>query len=94
MREWHDLHQELRGLAHDMGLREAAQPAPPDAVHRTLLTGFIDRIGIARCVATIARAITGARGLRFASFPGSQVKGTPRWIVACEPDRDVDIPSR
>ncbi|HVH17483.1 MAG TPA: ATP-dependent RNA helicase HrpA [Myxococcota bacterium] len=82
MREWHDLHQELRGLAHDMGLREAAQPAPPDAVHRTLLTGFIDRIGMRELRRDDRARYTGARGLRFRIFPGSQVKGTPRWIVA------------
>jgi ATP-dependent helicase HrpA len=82
MREWHDLHQELRGLVHDMGLREAAEPAPPDAVHRALLAGFIDRIGMRELRRDDRARYTGARGLRFRIFPGSGVKGTPRWIVA------------
>ena len=53
MREWHDLHQELRGLAHDMGLCESKEAAPADAVHRAVLTGFIDRMN-----AKAATAIT------------------------------------
>ena len=82
MREWHDLHQELRGLVHDMGLREQAAPASADAVHRALLTGFIDRIGWRELRRTDRARYTGARGLRFNIFPGSNVHGTPRWIVA------------
>jgi ATP-dependent helicase HrpA len=82
MREWHDLHQELRGLVHDMGLREALAPARPDAVHRALLTGFIDRIGLRELRREDRARYTGARGLRFRIFPGSSVKSTPRWIVA------------
>jgi ATP-dependent helicase HrpA len=82
MREWHDLHQELRALVHDAGLRLNAAPAPPEAVHAALLTGFIDRIGLRELRPDDRARYTGARGLRFRIFPGSGVKGTPRWIVA------------
>ena len=65
-----------------MGVREAAAPAPADAVPRAVLTGFIDRIGLRELRRDDRARYTGTRGLRFRIFPGSSVKSTPRWIVA------------
>ena len=52
----------------------------PDALHRALLTGLLDHIGLH----DERGDYSGARGRSFRIFPGSGVKKSPRWVMAAE----------
>lgn len=81
LREWQEVHGQLRGLAREMGLKENAEPADRVAIHRALLAGLLNAVAL-REDDEIYR---GARDLKLAIHPGSGVaKRKPRWIVAAE----------
>lgn len=81
LREWRDIHRQLRELVKGMGWRENAQEADYAAVHRALLTGLLSNIALR----TDEQDYTGARDLKMRIFPGSGIaKRRPRWIVAAE----------
>ena len=83
IREWADVHSQLRTIVADLGLtqnREEAEPdrGPPGAAGRA-------------CSATSARrtatpaSTSGARNARFSIFPGSSLsKKPPAWVMAAE----------
>jgi len=79
MREWHEVHSQLRTLAGELGLRSNRQPAEYEAIHRSLLAGLLGNIAMKLEDGTYQ----GARNLRLAIFPGSGLarKG-PKWIMA------------
>ncbi|MGL5864742.1 MAG: ATP-dependent RNA helicase HrpA [Dermatophilaceae bacterium] len=88
VREWQDLHQQLRhacrGARLNPDLGTAADAAEPDwdTVHRALLAGLLSHIGV-RTEPT--REYTGARGARFAIAPGSTLFRTrPEYVMAAE----------
>jgi len=71
IREWQDVHGQLGAVARELKLAVAgadAAPADPRAVHQALLTGLLSHIG--RYDAE-RREYSGARGGRFALWPGS-----------------------
>ncbi|WP_441976324.1 ATP-dependent RNA helicase HrpA [Microbacterium sp. 2MCAF23] len=99
VREWFDVHRQLRTLV-KTGRDAATDSAAPDAVHRALLAGLLSHIGILD-----ERNLTkgpptkggqkdpkrrnaeyrGARGIRFSLFPGSALrKKAPRAVMAAE----------
>jgi ATP-dependent helicase HrpA len=81
MREWDELHRQLRTLGVRAGLRGGRRHAPADALHQTLLAGLLPNIG------TRARghAYAGTRGSTFWLWPGSTLaKQKPRWVMAAE----------
>lgn len=90
MREWHDVHSQLRELAGEMGLLGPAEQqtgkkdnpaARADAIHRALLTGLLSNIGLK----SEGFEYTGARGTKFSIFPGSALfNRKPTWIMAAE----------
>jgi ATP-dependent helicase HrpA len=81
MREWVDIHQQLKRLAAESGMRVNDEPADYDAVHRSLLTGLLSNLGLRQ----EGFAYTGADGKTFHIFPGSGLfKKGPRWLVAAE----------
>jgi ATP-dependent helicase HrpA len=81
LREWRDLHHQLRLAVKHMGLRENNEPANDTSVHRALLTGFLGNIG----TLNEERIYLGPRNRRFALFPGSSLfKSTPKWVMAAE----------
>jgi ATP-dependent helicase HrpA len=81
MREWHDTHQQLLGLLHDMGVRPNEAPAEYGAVHRAVLAGLLGQIGLKR----EDGAYRGPRGTVFHLFPASGLAGRgPRWVMAAE----------
>ena len=96
VREWFDVHRQLRSLAgvrassDRAGGREAG--ARGDAIHRALLAGLLSQIGILdeREKAKDPRAgrgaeYRGARGVRFSVFPGSVLrKRRPKAVMAAE----------
>lgn len=81
MREWHDIHTQLRELALESKLRLNTEPAAYDTVHRAVLSGLLSNIGLR----TDGHEYTGAHGTKFFIFPGSgQFKKSPAWIMAAE----------
>jgi ATP-dependent helicase HrpA len=82
VREWQELVAELRRAARDLTLGVNTTAAHPDLVHRALLAGLLSHIGLwdpAR------REYLGARGARFALWPGSSLaRRPPRWVVVGE----------
>jgi ATP-dependent helicase HrpA len=60
----------------------ALPPAKSDAVHRALLAGLLGNVGLK---GEGTHEYSGARGGKFAIFPGSGLfKANPKWIVAAE----------
>jgi ATP-dependent helicase HrpA len=83
VREWQDLYAQLRSAVRDLQLT-VDEDSPSDAVqvHRSLLAGLLSHIGARD---EQRRDYLGARGARFAVFPGSSLaKKQPRWVVAAE----------
>ncbi|TAP26934.1 ATP-dependent RNA helicase HrpA [Arthrobacter sp. S41] len=86
VREWQDLFTQLRQLAKPLGITVAAAPIDPaaneDQVHKSLLAGLLGHIGM---YDERKRDYLGARGTRFAIFPGSGLfKKSPTWVMSAE----------
>ena len=82
IREWEDVHRQLRDIAKDLGLGFNQAPAPPDAIHRALLSGLLAQVGFYDRENKIYR---GTRNARFVVAGGSALKKhTPTWIMAAE----------
>ncbi len=80
-REWRDVHRQLHIVARQLGLKEQAEPAAYETLHRALLTGLLGNLGFN----LEEREYLGARNRKFGIFPGSsQFKKTPKWLVAAE----------
>lgn len=98
VREWRDLHHQLRIAIKSLGFRENKEPANYDAIHRGLLAGFLSNVGLKQEEekANVGRAkdgskakkvtsYIGSRNRRFQIFPGSsQFKKRPQWLMAAE----------
>ncbi len=82
IREWQDVHLQLRQACRDLGLVVDDSPAGRDAVSQSLLAGLLSHLGLRD---TESRDYLGARGARFAIFPGSALfKKPPQWVMAAE----------
>ncbi|MGH3698470.1 MAG: ATP-dependent RNA helicase HrpA, partial [Pseudonocardiaceae bacterium] len=82
VREWQDLHGQLRRITRSLGMTANAAPADPQQVHRSLLTGLLSQIGL---LDPETRDYLGARGARFAVHPGSALfRKPPRWVMVAE----------
>jgi len=82
MREWRDVHGQLRTLASEMNMSLNETPATFEQVHRALIAGLLGNIGFKT---EDGDEYLGARGARFAIFPGSALKKSrPKWVVAAE----------
>ena len=96
VREWQDLFTQLRQLApgksaghpggHGAGTSGSADGsirwATTTGIHMSLLTGLLSHIGL---YDQRKREYAGARGTRFAIFPGSALfKKSPDWVMAAE----------
>jgi ATP-dependent RNA helicase HrpA len=85
VREWQDLYGQLRQVARSLGMRPVAARADPAQVHRSLLAGLLSHLGMRLETGPRSRDYQGARGARFAIFPGSALGRTaPPWVVAAE----------
>ncbi len=94
VREWQDLHGQLREACRELGLRRNDAPAGLDAVHTAVLSGLLSHVGLvdAASLAKPARGrrrgpaeYVGARGVRFAINPGSSAARTsPPLVMAVE----------
>jgi ATP-dependent helicase HrpA len=86
VREWQDLYGQLRRVAVSMDLSlddgKELTAARRQLVTTSLLSGLLSHIGVQEGG---KRDYSGARGSRFALFPGSALFGKPpRWVVAAE----------
>ena len=91
LREWEDLHTQLRRLIHELGYRRSPDPAPADAVHRAVLTGLLSNIGHRG----ERHEYQGTLGTEFFIHPGSVLfEHKPRWIVAAEMARTARVYAR
>ncbi len=87
VREWQDLYGQLRGILRQLGTSVPRHPAEvdPKAVTRSLLAGLLSHLGMREDTGPRSREYAGARGARFAVWPGSGLaKQPPRWVVAAE----------
>nr|VFK50960.1 MAG: ATP-dependent helicase HrpA [Candidatus Kentron sp. TC] len=82
MREWREVHQQLRIRAREMKLPFAGKPATYARIHRALLAGLLGHIG----QNTIDQEeYTGARNTRFLIGRESTLRGSrPKWVMAAE----------
>jgi len=82
VREWQDLFGQLRSLAATVGVSLSTTPADPQKVHLSLLAGLLSHLGLKD---VDKNEYLGARGAKFAIFPGSALfKKPPRWVMAAE----------
>ncbi|MDQ0145021.1 ATP-dependent RNA helicase HrpA [Pseudarthrobacter niigatensis] len=87
VREWQDLFTQLRQLARPLGItldnKRLADPVGNhDGIHISLLSGLLSHIGI---LDERKREYAGARGSRFAIFPGSALfRKSPTFVMAAE----------
>ena len=82
VREWQDLAAQLRRAAKGAGVTLNAEPAEPREIHMALLAGLLSHVGLRD---PRGREYQGARGARFAIFPGSALgRRLPDWIMAAE----------
>ena len=96
VREWQDLHGQLQSLSADLGVKTGTSSSERAVVHTALLAGLLSHVGM-KVVLPAGRPGTaergrrpltdylGARGTRFAIFPGSALaRKPPDWVVAAE----------
>ncbi|SFK36652.1 ATP-dependent RNA helicase HrpA [Geodermatophilus ruber] len=98
IREWQDLHGQLRGTARRLGMSLGEPAAEPDerGIHAALLAGLLSHVGLQAeppkghsghngSSRRGSREYLGARNARFVIAPGTPLaKKPPRWVVAAE----------
>ncbi len=89
IREWQDLHQQLRQLCTELGLERNREPAGHDLLHTAVISGLLSHVGLLdvrterkdlppRKRARLGpREYLGSRGSRWAISPGSALAKTP-----------------
>ncbi len=81
MREWIDVHTQLKSMLRERGVGMSGQDAPYDRIHRAILAGLISNIGVRKEGSEYAGAHSGL----FYIFPGSGLfEARPQWVVASE----------
>jgi ATP-dependent helicase HrpA len=82
IREWQDLVAQLEDAAGEVGLTLNEAPAEGTQVHAALLSGLLSHLGMKDAG---TREYTGARGAKFAIFPGSALaRRGPSWVMVAE----------
>ncbi len=95
IREWQDLHGQLRGTARRLGMNLGEAAAEPDerGITAALLAGLLSQVGMQAEPAKQrdgkpgrpGREYLGTRNTRFVLAPGTPLaKKPPRWVVAAE----------
>jgi ATP-dependent helicase HrpA len=94
IREWQDLVAQLRQLARSVDVTLNADPVEdPVRIHTALLAGLLSHVGVKDSALNERKAndrrdrneYLGARGARFAIFPGSALFAKPpTWVMAAE----------
>ena len=82
VREWVDLHRQLKRVAADLGIRAGTEEGHPDHVHQALLAGLLSHIGMRD---RQTRTFKGARQAEFVIASGSVLTRKPAdWVMAAE----------
>jgi ATP-dependent helicase HrpA len=82
IREWQDLVAQLEDAAREVGLTLNERPGEAPQIHSSLLSGLLSHLGMKDGA---SREYTGARGARFAIFPGSVLaRRGPSWVMVAE----------
>ena len=82
VREWQDLHTQLKAACKSLDLQQNSSASDYDAIHQSLLSGLLSHIGL-RDVEK--REYIGARGARFGISPGSSLfRKQPQWVMSAE----------
>ncbi|MBC3189835.1 ATP-dependent RNA helicase HrpA [Pseudonocardia sp. C8] len=100
VREWWDLHGQLRQAARSAGMdlneKNPDWAAHADRIHQSVLAGLLSQVGMQDPLTEKGekkagkerkgpREYLGARGARFALWPGSGIaRKPPRWVMAAE----------
>ncbi|HWH96651.1 MAG TPA: ATP-dependent RNA helicase HrpA [Baekduia sp.] len=98
VREWQDLVGQLRQTAKELGITRNQRPGDVQHIHVALLSGLLSHIGLRDAAAApngqsggrerrgaAGREYVGARGARFAIFPGSTLaRRQPSWVMVAE----------
>ncbi|MCS0638863.1 ATP-dependent RNA helicase HrpA [Streptomyces sp. LP05-1] len=99
IREWQDIYAQLRTVAKQMGIHLNEEDAPAQSVHISLLAGLLSHIGLKDVKetgkegtgagqsgrGTPRNEYLGARGAKFAVFPGSALfRKPPRYVMSAE----------
>ncbi|RBY78158.1 ATP-dependent RNA helicase HrpA [Geodermatophilus sp. TF02-6] len=99
IREWQDLHGQLRSTARRLGMATGSLAAEPDerGISAALLAGLLSHVGLqlesgqsghngrSADRRRVGREYLGARGARFVIAPGTPLaRKPPRWVVAAE----------
>jgi ATP-dependent helicase HrpA len=81
LREWQEVHRQLREIVRHMGLRPRRHEASYSRIHRALLTGLLRNVGMRNAEG----GYTGPHGTTFqlATRPGQPIREA-RWVVAAE----------
>lgn len=84
VREWQDIFAQLRQVASQIGVTlNSGEAADPQSVHIALMSGLLSHLGL-KDPANQHQYI-GARGTKFAIFPGSGLfKKPPQFVMAAE----------
>ncbi len=81
VREWRDVHYQLKLACGELGWRENREAASYEAIHRALLAGLLSHIA----QLDEKREYIGARNRKLRIFPGSSLfKKNPKWMMAAE----------
>ncbi|MDX1527651.1 MAG: ATP-dependent RNA helicase HrpA, partial [Gammaproteobacteria bacterium] len=81
MREWRDVHDQLRALTAELGIHRRRLGAGYARIHKALLAGLLRNVGFM----SAEREYTGVRGADFRVAPGSaQHAAKAKWIMASE----------
>ena len=82
VREWQDLVAQLRQAAKQVDVTLNRAEAEPETIHAALLAGLLSQLGLKD---PARREFQGARGARFALWPGSALaKRPPTWVMVAE----------
>jgi len=84
VREWQDIYAQLRQVASQIGVSlNSGEPADPQSVHISLMSGLLSHLGMKD--PSNQHQYLGARGTKFAIFPGSGLfKKPPQFVMAAE----------
>lgn len=81
IKEWRDIHLQLRLALRDLKFSLNNTPASYAAIHQSLLPGLLNNVG----TKGEEREYLGARTRKFQIFPGSGLaKKSPKWMVAAQ----------
>lgn len=84
LREWRELHHQIRLACKPLNFKENQEPASYPALHKALLAGLLGNVGVKNDEPGDLQYL-GARNRKFSIFPGSsQFKKKPRWLMAAE----------